>query len=164
VPSSHLTPGRLNFFQFKDFTFLADFAHNPHGLKLLCDFVSKLDYPKKVGVISGTGDRRDEDIRELGAISAAHFDEIIIRCDKNLRGRTAEEIIGLLEEGIREVNPSIPTMVIPNEDQALEWIYANHSPGALYTVMCDVVAGALDKIRELREREMANAALSAPGR
>jgi cyanophycin synthetase len=57
-----------------------------------------------VGVISGTGDRRDEDIRELGSISAAYFDEIIIRCDKNLRGRTAEEIIALLQEGINSVN------------------------------------------------------------
>src|SRR4029078_3112848 len=61
IPSSHLTPRRFNFFPFKNFTFLADFAHNPHGLKLLGDFVSKLDYTKKVGVISGTGDRRDED-------------------------------------------------------------------------------------------------------
>jgi len=153
VPSSHLTPGRLNFFPFKNFTFLADFAHNPHGLKLLCDFVSKLDYPKKIGVISGTGDRRDEDIRELGSISAQYFDEIIIRCDKNLRGRTAEDIINLLQEGIKEVDPEKPTMVIPNEDQALEYIYANYYPGALYTVMCDVVAGALDKIRQLKERE-----------
>lgn len=153
IPSSNLTPGRLNFFNFKDFTFLADFAHNPHGLKLLGDFVSKLDYPKKIGVISGTGDRRDEDIRELGSISARFFDEIIIRCDKNLRGRTAEEIIGLLQDGIKEVKPDLPTMVIPNEDQALEYIYANHHPGALYTVMCDVVAGALDKIRQLKERE-----------
>ncbi|MGB2704946.1 MAG: cyanophycin synthetase, partial [Chitinophagaceae bacterium] len=65
IPSESLTPGRLNFFHFKHFTMLADFAHNPHGLKLLCDFVSKLDYPIKIGVISGTGDRRDEDIREL---------------------------------------------------------------------------------------------------
>ena len=153
IPSSHLTPGRLNFFNFKNFTFLADFAHNPHGLKLLCDFVSKLDYPKKIGVISGTGDRRDEDIMELGEISAAYFDELIIRCDKNLRGRTAEEIISLLEQGIRKVNPTLPTIIIPNEDQALEYIYANHHPGALYTIMCDVVAGALDKIRLLKERE-----------
>ena len=153
IPSSHLTPGRLNFFNFKNFTFLADFAHNPHGLKLLCDFVSKLDYPKKIGVISGTGDRRDEDIMELGEISAAYFDELIIRCDKNLRGRTAEEIISLLEQGIRKVNPTLPTIVIPNEDQALEYIYDNHHPGALYTIMCDVVAGALDKIRLLKERE-----------
>ena len=153
IPSESLTPGRLNFFHFKHFTMLADFAHNPHGLKLLCEFVSKLDYPARIGVISGTGDRRDEDIRELGEISAQYFDEIIIRCDKNLRGRTADEIIGLLKEGIERVNPTIPVMTIPNEDQALDYIYENAKPGALYTIMCDVVARALDKIKELKARE-----------
>ena len=150
------TPGRLNFIHFKNFSFLADFAHNPHGLKLLGEFVSKLDYKHKVGVISGTGDRRDEDIRELGAISAQYFDEIIIRCDKNLRGRTAEEIIALLQEGINSVNPNTPQLVIANENLALEHIYANYKPGALYTIMCDVVAGALDKIKELKDRESAS--------
>jgi cyanophycin synthetase len=153
IPSASVTPGRLNFFQFRNFTMLADFAHNPHGLNLLCDFVSKLDYPVKVGVISGTGDRRDEDIRELGEISGRSFDEIIIRCDKNLRGRTAEEIIDLLKEGIQSVNPKVPVRVIANENEALEYIYAHPVPGALYTIMCDVVAGALDKIRELKERQ-----------
>jgi cyanophycin synthetase len=153
IPSESLTPGRLNFFQFRNFTMLADFAHNPHGLKLLCDFVSKLEYPTRIGVISGTGDRRDEDIRQLGEISAEYFDEIIIRCDKNLRGRTADEIIALLKEGIEKVNPNLPVMTIPNEDQALDYIYENPRHGALYTIMCDVVARALDKIRELKERE-----------
>lgn len=153
MPSAVQTPGRLNFFQFKNYTVLADFAHNPHGLKLLADFIGKLDYPYRVGLISGTGDRRDADIRELGEISAGMFDEIIIRCDKNLRGRTAEEIIGLLKTGITNINPNLPTMVIPNENEALEYIYANAKPGTLYTVMCDVVSGALDKLRELKERE-----------
>jgi len=153
LPSSSQMPGRLNFFQFRNFTVLADFAHNPHGLKLLCDFVSKLDYPANIGVISGTGDRRDEDIRELGEISANYFDEIIIRCDKNLRGRSADEIIDLLKQGIEKVNPTLPVMVIPEENKALDYIYENHKAGALYTIMCDVVAGALDKLRELKERE-----------
>lgn len=153
MPGEALTPGRLNFFNFRNITFLADFAHNPHGLKLLCDFVSKLEYKTKVGVISGTGDRRDEDIMELGEISAQYFDQIIIRCDKNLRGRTADEIIGLLKQGIDKVNPHIPTLTIANENEALEYIYANQVPGALYTIMCDVVAGALDKIKELKARE-----------
>jgi len=153
VPSSSQTPGRLNFFHFKNFTFLADFAHNPHGLKLLGDFISKLDYKTKVGIISGTGDRRDEDIRELGEISAQYFDEIIIRCDKNLRGRTAEEIINLLKEGIDKVNVEMPTVVIPDEDEALDYAYANAKPGSLVTIMCDVVARALDKIKELKEKE-----------
>lgn len=153
IPSESLTPGRLNFFHFRHFTMLADFAHNPHGLKLLCDFVSRLDYPSRIGVISGTGDRRDEDIRELGEISGRYFDEIIIRCDKNLRGRTADEIISLLKEGIESVNPDIPVITIPNEDQALDYIYEHAKPGALYTIMCDVVARALDKIKELKQRE-----------
>ena len=157
VPSAAQTPGRLNFFNFKNFTFLADFAHNPHGLKLLCDFVSKLDYPKKIGIISGTGDRRDEDIRELGEISAQFFDEIIIRCDKNLRGRNAEEIISLLQQGVQKTNPDLPTMVIANENEALEYIYAHPQHGALYVILCDVVSGALDKIKELKNREDAEA-------
>jgi len=156
IPSAVQTPGRLNFFHFKHYSILADFAHNPHGLKLLGDFIDKLDYNYRVGLISGTGDRRDEDIRELGEISARHFDEIIIRCDKNLRGRTADEIIKLLQEGIAAVNPTLPVMVIPNENEALEYIYANAKPGALYTVMCDVVSGAMDKLKELKEREAAS--------
>ncbi|TAF53588.1 MAG: hypothetical protein EAZ62_04385, partial [Sphingobacteriia bacterium] len=69
------------------------------------------------------------------------------------RGRTAEEIIGLLQEGVNRVNPQLPQTVIANENLALEHIYANPSPGALYTIMCDVVAGALDKIQELKDRE-----------
>jgi len=165
-PSPAQTPGRLNFFQFKKFTFLADFAHNPHGLKLLGDFVSKLDYSHKIGIISGTGDRRDEDIRALGEISAKFFDEIIIRCDKNLRGRSAEEIIALLKEGIEKVNAGLPFLVIPNEDEALEYAYANAPNGSLVTIMCDVVAGALDKIRELKDREekeISQARLAVPG-
>ena len=59
----------------------------------------------------------------------------------------------MLQEGIRNVNTNIPTIIIPNEDQALEYIYENPRQDALYTIMCDVVAGALDKIKELKERE-----------
>jgi cyanophycin synthetase len=46
-------------------------------------------------------------------------------------------------------------MTIPNEDQALEYIYEHHRHGALYTVMCDVVAGAIDKIKQLKQKEEA---------
>ena len=97
VPSASQTPGRLNMFEFKNLKFLLDFAHNPAGVQLLCDFVTKMDGFPKIGVISGTGDRRDDDIRELGRISSKCFDEIIIRCDKNLRGRTADEIVNLFD-------------------------------------------------------------------
>ncbi|MDB5253722.1 MAG: cyanophycin synthetase [Flaviaesturariibacter sp.] len=153
IPSSSQTPGRLNFFQLKKCTYLVDFAHNPHGLQLLCDFIEQLDYPQKIGVITGTGDRRDEDIRELGTIAARYFDEIIIRRDKNLRGRSEEEIFGLIREGIDSVNSSIPVHVIPSEDAALTEAYEKSQDGALITVMCDSVTGTIDKIKAIKERE-----------
>ncbi len=154
VPSSTQTPGRLNMFQFKQFQFLVDFAHNPAGLELLCDFIGKLDGDPKVGIISGTGDRRDEDIKELGRISGRSFDEIIIRQDKHLRGRTAEEIVNLLVQGINETKTKdIPVVIIYNEKEAIMHAYNTAKPGSLITIMCDVVAEALDLIKGLKEKE-----------
>ena len=154
IPSVSQTPGRLNLFQFKKFKFLADFAHNPAGLNLLCDFVNRLDATYKVGIISGTGDRRDDDIREIGRISARNFDEIIIRQDKHLRGRTAEEIINLLAEGINESKPKdIPVIILQKESEAIQYAYDNVKPGAIITIMCDVIPDALAYIKKLKEEE-----------
>ncbi len=154
IPSPSQTPGRLNLFQFRNFQFLVDFAHNPAGLRLLGDFQNKLNGFPKVGIISGTGDRRDEDIKELGKLSAEFFDEIIIRCDKNLRGRTPEEIVHLLESGIEEGRTKdIPVKVIYNERDAIMYAYDNAVPGSIVTIMCDVVAEALDLVKGLKEKE-----------
>ncbi len=154
VPTAAQTPGRLNLFQFKHFQFLVDFAHNPAGLNLLCDFISKMEGSPKVGIISGTGDRRDEDIKELGRISGNCFDEIIIRQDKNLRGRTAEAIVNLLVEGINETKKTdIPVTIIYKEKEAIMHAYNTAKPGSLITIMCDVVAEALDLIKKLKEDE-----------
>ena len=153
-PSPAQTPGRLNLFQFKNFKFLVDYAHNPAGMQLLCDFVSKIDGSPKVGIISGTGDRRDEDIREIGRISSRYFDEIIIRQDRHLRGRTAEEIVELLVAGINENNEKqIPITIIYNEKEAILHAYNTVKPGSLITITCDVVSEALDLIKNLKEKE-----------
>ncbi|MEI8053744.1 MAG: cyanophycin synthetase [Bacteroidota bacterium] len=154
IPSVAQTPGRLNMFQFKNFNFLVDFAHNPAGLELLCDFISKLEGHPKVGIISGTGDRRDDDIRELGRISGRNFDEIIIRQDKHLRGRSAEEMVNLLVEGINETKQKdIPITIIYNEKEAIMYAYNTAKPGSLITIMCDVVSEALDLIKDMKEKE-----------
>jgi len=154
IPSVSQTPGRLNIFDFKKFKFLVDFAHNPAGLQYLCDFVSKMDGEPKVGIISGTGDRRDDDIRELGRISGKYFDEIIIRQDKHLRGRTASSIVDLLVEGINETKTKdIPIVIIYNEKEAISYAYNTAKTGSLVTIMCDVVSEALDLIKHMKETE-----------
>ncbi|MCW5917885.1 MAG: hypothetical protein KIS82_11135, partial [Ferruginibacter sp.] len=77
-----------------------------------------------------------------------------IRQDKNLRGRTKEEIVNLLVEGIKETQPTeIPIEIIYSEKEAILHAYRNAKPGSLITIMCDVVAEALDLIKELKEKE-----------
>jgi cyanophycin synthetase len=152
VPSAVQTPGRLNLFQFKNFQFLVDYAHNPAGLTLLGDFVNKLDSTYKVGIISGTGDRRDEDIREMGRLAAQYFDEIIIRQDRRLRGRSAEEINDILIEGINErKTKDIPVKVILVESEAITYAYENAQKDSIITIMADDITAALEQIKELKK-------------
>src|SRR5690606_5138428 len=101
IPSAAQTPGRLNLFQFKDFQVLLDYAHNPAGMRALQKFIENIDATVKVGIIAGVGDRREEDTNEMGSVAADMFDEIIIRQDKHLRGRTDTEIIAMLDAGIK---------------------------------------------------------------
>jgi cyanophycin synthetase len=75
---------------------LIDFAHNASGYKGIEEYLQSVDATKKIGIIAGIGDRRDEDIRECATIAARMFDHIIIRQEKYLRGRTEEEIINLI--------------------------------------------------------------------
>ncbi len=153
IPSAAQTPGRLNLFQFKKFQILVDYAHNPAGLHFLGNFVKRMDGSPKVGIISGTGDRRDEDIKEIGKIASTYFDEIIIRQDKYLRVRTAEEIVSLLLEGIKEGNGETPVEVIFNEKEAIMHAYNNAKPGSLITILADEVAESLNLIKKLKEEE-----------
>ncbi|MCY7409078.1 MAG: cyanophycin synthetase, partial [Chitinophagales bacterium] len=120
IPSPGTTPGRMNLFQFKNFQVLVDYAHNFAGLKELGKFIEKVDGSPKVGVIAGVGDRRDEDTIALGEVAANAFDEIVVRQDRNLRGKTSEEIIALLMKGIHSVDANKKVKIIPKEPEAID--------------------------------------------
>ncbi len=153
IPSASQTPGRLNMFHFENFDILLDYAHNPAGMKALKNFTDNLEATKKVGIIAGVGDRRDEDIIEYGSIAAEMFDEIIIRQDKNLRGKSEEEIIGMLEEGIRAKDSNKKITVIPSEKKAITFAVKNAEKGSLIILCSDVIPEALDLVMHFKEQE-----------
>ena len=153
IPSPAQTPGRLNLFQFKDFQVLLDYAHNPAGMRALQKFIENIDATIKVGIIAGVGDRREEDTNEIGSIAADMFDEIIIRQDKHLRGRTEDELIGMLDAGIKKKDPNKKTTIIPNEKEAATFAIKNAIKGALIVICSDVIPDALDLVQKLKEEE-----------
>lgn len=153
VPSPVQTPGRMNIFHFKNFAVMADYAHNAHGMEAIGKFVQKIDATKKVGVIAGVGDRRDEDTIALGVEAAKVFDEIIIRQDKNLRGKSEAEIIALLTKGIHSVKNDLKITSIKTEREAIAFAIRNAIKGSFVVIINDVVDNALGQIQELKEAE-----------
>jgi cyanophycin synthetase len=109
-------------------------------------------YPK-VGIIAGIGDRREEDNNGIGRIAAEMFDEIIIRQDKNLRGKTEEEIIGMIVAGIKEIAPNKKVTVIPSEKEAITYAINNAQKGSLIVLSSDVVPDALNLVMKFKEEE-----------
>ena len=153
IPSATQTPGRLNLFKFKNFQILVDYAHNPSGMRALKQFVNNLEASVKVGIIAGIGDRREEDNNEMGSIAAEMFDEIIIRQDKQLRGKTEEELIKMLKDGIAKEDLNKKVTVIPSEREAILYAVKNAKKGALIVLSSDVIPDALNLVKELKEKE-----------
>jgi len=153
IPSPVQTPGRMNLFEFQNFKVLLDFAHNPSGMEAVGMYLNKVEGSPKIGVIAGTGDRRDEDIIEFGEATARYFDEIVIRQDKHMRGRTAEEIVELLMQGIRNTKPDMPIQVIYDEREAIEATFKRAPHGSFICILAETVPEGLEIVADLKEKE-----------
>ena len=153
IPSAAQTPGRMNIFDFKKFKVLIDFAHNPSGYKGVEEYLSTVEAINKIGIIAGVGDRRDEDIKECAMIAARMFDHIIIRQEKHLRGRTEQEIIDLIMEGISASERTVTYEIISKEIDAIKHAINSAEDGTFITALSDVVTNAIDIVQEYLDKE-----------
>ena len=146
------TPGRLNFIEVGHATVLMDYAHNPAGARGLTNFISKLPYKYRTAVLNGTGDRRDDDIREFAQMIADNFDRIVIRRGNYMRGRTDEEMFKLLQEGIERSGNSPTVRVIPESRDAIHHAIKNARKGELVVTLADRVPDDIKYVQEIRDR------------
>jgi cyanophycin synthetase len=151
VPSAQLTPGRMNLFQIGNRKLLVDYAHNPAALQALGEYLRNVEESPRIGIVTGVGDRRDEDIEEIGRLAAGCFDEIIIRFDKDLRGRDSDDILQLLMRGIRNQSNHTPVKVFPTEAEAITMVLESSPPGAFIVDCTEKVAETLDLVKKLCE-------------
>jgi cyanophycin synthetase len=158
-PSFHEAPGRLNMLELHGAKVIIDYAHNPHSLAMAGDFVQRLTSPdgngpapgRRIAVIASPGDRRDEDMRELGRVAARLFDIVIVREDANRRGRQRGEIARHVMEGIKGAADSRvkAAEVVLDEHPAIQAALTKASPGDVILLCVDKPA---DTWRELEAR------------
>ena len=153
IPGTELTPGRLNLFEFDDFKVLVDYAHNPHGYAAIEQYLKNVNANRKIGIISGIGDRRKEDIVQCARIASRMFDHIIIRQEHDLRGANADGIIKLLIEGIKTENPGTTYEIVPDETESIRHALAIAAKGDFIIALSDLYKNVIDVINEYADNQ-----------
>jgi cyanophycin synthetase len=153
TPSPENTPGRMNRFNFGNFSVMVDYAHNQGGFAELKKFAEKELATVKVGIIACPGDRSMDDTVMMGRQAAEIFDEVIIRHDKDTRGRAPEQITEWLMKGIKSVDPGKWVIVISDEQEALQYAMRHAKDGAWIFMNTEKVYGTLDYLASVREKD-----------
>ena len=154
-----------------------DYCHNAPGMRVLGDFVESYSAQKagqadlgkisRLGVIATAGDRRDDDMRELGAIAARHFDVLVVREDERLRGRPRGECAELVAEGARaqigqEGIRCRQVEIVLDEVDALHHMMARANPGDVVVLCVDKHAQVLSELEQLTQSAQAGAHTGGP--
>ena len=143
ISDAATAPGRFNVFDYRGATLIADYGHNPDAMQALVTAISSMPAQRRSVVISGAGDRRDEDIRQQTQILGAAFDNVILFQDQCQRGRADGEVLALLREGLKDASRARVSAEITGEFLAIDTALAQLQPGDLCLILVDQVDEAL---------------------
>jgi cyanophycin synthetase len=173
-------PGRLNEIDVDGYKIILDYCHNVDGMRRLAEFVELMVRPaagkssgvragsgRAIGVIGMPGDRRDEDHYQFGKIAAGAFDAVVVREDKNLRGRRPGESASLVVEGINRAQANGArakiVQIVTDEQEAAAAGMKLAQPGDLVMLCADDSAAVYRKIMSEAHTRPMGSALGAPG-
>ena len=145
-------PGRMTVFSEHPFKVLFDYGHNAHAVAAMADLANRLDVTgRRIVVLAGPGDRRDEDLVAIVSAVAGRFDHYICRRDDDLRGRDSDEVPRLQAAALRAAGvPEERISVIPEEEAAIQAALAMGEPGDLLLVFADALVRSWKQITKFR--------------
>jgi cyanophycin synthetase len=155
-------PGRMNIFNEHPFKVLFDYGHNAHAVAALADLAQRLDVTgRRIVVLAGPGDRRDEDLVAIAHAVAGRFDHYICRRDDNLRERASDEVPRIQAAALRAAGvPESAISVIPDESEAISAALNMGKPGDLLLIFADALVRSWKQITKFKPAGVA--VLSAP--
>ena len=143
---NHNAAGRFNLFHYRGATVIADYGHNPDAMQALVQAVQAMPASRRSVVISGAGDRRDQDIRQQTQILGDAFDEVVMFEDQCQRGRKDGEVLTLLREGLAQAKRTTQQTEVFGEFLAIDTALDKLQAGELCLVLVDQVEEAIAHI------------------
>ena len=145
-------PGRMNVFNEHPFKVLFDYGHNAHAVAVMTDLAQRLDVTgRRIVVLAGPGDRRDEDLQAIARAVAGRFDHYICRRDDNLRERAPEEVPRIMAAALRAAGVREQAIsVIADEQEAITAALQMGQPGDLLLVFADALVRSWKQITKFK--------------
>jgi cyanophycin synthetase len=145
-------PGRMNVFNEHPFKVIFDYGHNAHAVGMLAQLTSLLTVQgRRLVVVAGPGDRRDEDIRDIARAVAGKFDHYICRRDDGLRGRAPDEVPQMIAAVLRESGvPNSAITLIPDEQEAIDAALRMGQPGDLLLIFADALTRSWKQVTKFK--------------
>jgi len=170
--SYYLSPGRMNLINVRGTEVFVDYCHNAPGMEVMGTFVEKYADAKavtsewgkisRIGMVATAGDRRDQDLRDLGAAAAKFFDVIVVREDERLRGRKPGESAALIIEGAKAAQEAGGARVrqieeVLDEVAAVRHCVARANPGDIVVLCVDNHARVVSELESITQAAQARA-------
>jgi cyanophycin synthetase len=145
-------PGRMNVFNEHPFKVLFDYGHNAHAVSVMADLAQRLDVTgRRIVVLAGPGDRRNEDLVAIADAVAGRFDHYICRRDDSLRGRDGDEVPMIQSRALKEKGvPESAISIIPDEQEAIDAALRMGQPGDLMLIFADALVRSWKQIIKFR--------------
>ena len=158
-------PGRMNVFDEHPFKVLFDYGHNAHAVGMLADLASRLEVKgRRIVVLAGPGDRRDEDLVAIAEAVAGRFDHYVCRRDDDVRGRVDDEVPRIQAAALRAKGvPEQAITIIPDEQQAIDAALRMGREGDLLLVFADALVRSWKQVTKFRAEGATYSSLAGDG-
>jgi cyanophycin synthetase len=145
-------PGRMNVFDDHPFKVLFDYGHNAHAVSAMADLAQRLEVSgRRIVVVAGPGDRRDEDLHAIARAVTGRFDHYICRRDDNLRDRASDEVPKLIAKALMENGVAKDAIsIIPDEQEAIDAALNMGQAGDLLLIFADALARSWKQVTRFR--------------
>ncbi|MBC7989172.1 MAG: cyanophycin synthetase [Luteimonas sp.] len=145
-------PGRMNVYNEHPFKVLMDYGHNAHAVGVMADLVQRLDVSgRRIVVLAGPGDRRDEDLRAIAGVVAGKFDRYVVRRDDALRGRDGDEVPRIIATELKAQGVNDAAIdIIPDEQLAVDAALRMAVHGDLVLVFADALTRTWKQITKFQ--------------
>src|SRR5882672_3221824 len=145
-------PGRMNVFNEHPFKVLFDYGHNAHAVGMMADLALRLDVTgRRLVVLAGPGDRRDEDLVAIAKAVAGRFDHYICRRDDGLRDRAPDEVPRIQSQALRAAGVAESAIsIIPDEQEAIDAALRMGEAGDLLLIFADALVRSWKQITKFK--------------